>query len=93
MTTFLKPVRTVQSLGNWAFFNGILEIMTEKRISFNEYDACMIYEWRLAVKQCDKDDATLCDHCNGLEKRLRDFIGLDNKRFYQRMVNKNPYCK
>jgi len=60
-----------------------------ERITFNHYDAERIYEWRLALKQGIGEKC--CDNCNKIEKRLRNFLGHKDKRFIQRLVNKNPY--
>jgi hypothetical protein len=59
------------------------------RISFNNFDAERIYEWRLALKQ-GMDDSC-CDNCDFIEKRLRDFLGKKEVRFLQRLVRIHPY--
>lgn len=67
--------------------------MKEKRISFGEYDAARIYEWRLAMNQGMRRDKCLlcCEMCVKLEKRLEDFIGKKETRHLQKLVADNPY--
>jgi len=61
----------------------------KKRISFDDFDAERIYEWRLALKQGMGESC--CDNCDFIEKRLRNFIGKEAVRLLQRLVRIHPY--
>ena len=63
--------------------------MTNKRISFNEFDTTRIFEWRLALKQGMSESC--CENCDMIEKRIRDFLGKKDVQFLQRQVKKHPY--
>ena len=63
----------------------------EKRISFGEYDADRIYEWRLAMNQGLGERC--CDMCTEIEKRLEKFTGKKSAEFLKRQIKKHPYFK
>jgi len=64
-------------------------IEKQKRISFGEYDATRIYEWKLALNQ--GLDGSCCENCELIEKRIAKFIG--NPKRLKRIVETNPYFK
>lgn len=64
--------------------------MKEKRISFGDFDAQRIYEWRLALNQGLGEGC--CEHCKHIEKRLKKYLGSSAKGL-EKLVKKNPYFK
>ncbi len=60
-----------------------------RRLSLNDYQISRIYEWRLAMKQGMGE--VCCEHCNDIEKKLRDFLDKPTVKLLQRLVNKHPY--
>jgi len=62
-----------------------------RRISFGEYDASRIYEWRLAMNQGMKERC--CENCELIEKRIAKFIGKEEVEFLKEQVKKYPYFK
>ena len=60
----------------------------ENRISFNAWDASMLYEWFLALKQGIEID---CVCCPILAKRLEKFIGEKWVKEKQKSVKEHPY--
>lgn len=65
--------------------------MKQRRISFSEYDANRIYEWKLALNQGLGESC--CEWCSYLEERLEKFIGKKDAEHLQKLVKKNPYFK
>jgi hypothetical protein len=64
-----------------------------KRITFNDFDAGLIYEWRLALKQGLKRDGKeedCCPHCKYIEKRLEKLLG-SHAKWIKKQVAKHPY--
>ena len=61
-----------------------------KRISFSESDAEMIYEWRLAFNQGLKKRC--CEDCELIEKRIKRFLGKD-ALLIEKLVKIYPYFK
>jgi hypothetical protein len=57
------------------------------RISFNENDACHLYELSLEHFQ------NKCGQCEKIKSRLEKFIGKENVRHIKRQVKKYPYCE
>ncbi len=62
--------------------------MKEKRISFGDFDAGRIYEWKLALNQGMKESC--CEHCSLVEKRIKKFLG-KGALTLEKLVEKNPY--
>ena len=62
-----------------------------KRISFGEFDASRLYEWKLALNQGLGESC--CENCTYIEKRLEKFIGKKESKFLQKQVKKYPYFK
>lgn len=66
--------------------------MKAKRISFDQYDAAELYEWKLAFSQCLGNDAFPCHNCDKIEARLQQFIGEKEARRLRQQIKKHPYC-
>ena len=62
-----------------------------KRISFSEYDAERILEWRFAMKQ--GLGKSCCEQCEGIQKRLEALVGKKEVRWLKRQVKRYPYFK
>ena len=60
-----------------------------KRISFSEYDANRIYEWRLALNQGMGEGC--CEICDDIEKRIEKFIGKKSSSWTKKQIKKHPY--
>ena len=64
-----------------------------KRISFDEFDAARIFEWKLALEQgLEKEGKPMfCICCPPIRNRLAQFIGKPEENMLRREVKKNPY--
>lgn len=58
-----------------------------KRISFSQYDATRILEWKYAMNQGLGESC--CEYCTSLEKRLEKIV--ENPKRLKAMVKKYPY--
>ena len=65
-----------------------------KRISFDEHEAPVIYEWWLALEQGlgkDAPEIAACGSCIATKKRLEIFLGKKHVASIKRLVKIHPY--
>ena len=63
-----------------------------KRISFNEHDAFLILEWRLAMLQHHPNEKD-CNSCEHLRERLEKFLHEKEVKYLYKQMKKYPYAK
>ena len=67
-----------------------------RRISFNDWDAFLLYEWWLALNdglEKTRNTPIQCMCCPPIAKRLEKFLGKKEVKKIKKAIKENPYFK